>query len=286
MLPETVKDIGKLSFRFIARLASATPGPGRRLIVEVCAFLFYVFSPGKRKRVAENIAAAGHAATPPVVFGVFRLHTDNIVEMFASSRWSDEDIRGWFEFEGRQVLNRAMAEGRGVILVTGHIGSWELGARYLQSLGYNLHVVAGVQMNTLLTGAVKEAKEKRGIEVINPDDSSRKILKALQSNGILALLVDGNVYTGGVEWPLFGRSARLPDGPVRLARASGAPVVGGYCRRVGYNRFAIHIESILGVRDLESLSDEESLAKVYGAFERFVRENADQWCIFRRIWGA
>ena len=281
-----MKDIGKLTFRFIASLASATPGPGRKLIVEVCAFFFYVCSPGKRKRVAENIAAAGHAATSPVVFGVFRLHTANIAEMFASSRWSDEDIRGWFEFEGREDLNRAMAEGRGVILVTGHIGSWELGARYLQSLGYNLHVVAGVQMNTLLTGALKEAKEKRGIEVINPDDSSRKILKALQSNGILALLVDGNVYTGGVEWTLFGRPARVPDGPVRLARASRAPVVGGFCRRVGNNRFTIHIESILGIRDLETLSDEESLAKVYGAFERFVRENADQWCIFRRIWGA
>ena len=286
MLPETVKHIGKLAFRFIARLASATPASGRRLIVEVCAFLFYVFSPGKRKRVAENIAAAGLAATPRAVFGVFRLHTANIVEMFASSRWSDEDIRGWFEFEGREELNRAMAEGRGVILVTGHIGSWELGALYLQSLGYNLHVVAGVQMNTLLTGALREAKEKRGIEVINPEDSSRKILKALQSNGIIALLVDGNVYTGGVEWPLFGRPTRVPDGPVRLAKASRAPVVGGYCRRVGDNRFAIHVESILGIRDLETLSDEESLAKVYGAFERFVRENADQWCIFRRIWGA
>jgi KDO2-lipid IV(A) lauroyltransferase len=286
MLAETVKDIGKLTFRFIAALASATPGPGRRLIIEVCALFLYVVSPGKRKRVAENIAAAGHAASPAAVFGVLRLHAANIVEMFASSRWSDEDIRGWFTFEGREELNRAMAEGRGVILVTGHIGSWELGALYLQSLGYNLHVVAGVQMNTLLTGAVKEAKEKRGIHVINPDDSSRKILKALQSHGILALLVDGNVYTGGVEWPLFGRPARLPDGPVRLAKASRAPVVGGYCRRVGDRRFAIHVESILDARDLESLSDEESLAKVYGAFERFVSQNADQWCIFRRIWGA
>ncbi|HVO76506.1 MAG TPA: lysophospholipid acyltransferase family protein [Candidatus Bathyarchaeia archaeon] len=286
MLAETVKDIGKLTFRFVASLASSIPGPVRGLIVDVCAFFFYVFSPGKRRNVKENIEATGGVATRRAVYGPFRLHTTNIVEMFASSRWNDETIRDWFTFEGREELNRALAEGRGAVLVTGHIGSWELGARHLQSLGYNMHVVAGVQMNRLLTGAVKEAKELRGIEVINPDNASRKILKVFQSNGILALLVDGNVYTGGVERPLFGRLARVPDGPVRLAKASGAPIVGGYCRRIGNERFAIHIEAIVSARDIKALSDEESLAKVYGAFERYVRENADQWCIFRSIWGA
>jgi KDO2-lipid IV(A) lauroyltransferase len=286
MLAETVKDIGRLTFRFIATLANSAPGSVRGFIVEVCAFFFYAFSPGKRKNVAENISAAGRRATRSAVFGVFRLQTTNIIEMFASSRWKDEKFREWFEFEGREELNRAMAEGHGVILVTAHIGSWELGALYIQSLGYNLHVVAGVQMNRLLTGAVKEAKEKRGIEVINPDTSSRKILKVFQSNGVLALLVDGNVYTGGVEWPLFGKKTHLPDGPVRLAKASGSPVVGGYCRRIGNKRFAVHVESILSARDLEALSESESLGKVYGAVERFIADNADQWCIFRRMWGA
>jgi KDO2-lipid IV(A) lauroyltransferase len=286
MLSKTVKHIGKLTFRFIAILANTLPGPARGLIGAVCAFFFYALSPAKRRNVAENISATGRRSTRSLVFGVFRLHTMNIIEMFAASRWRDEKLREWFEFEGREELNRAMAEGHGVILVTGHIGSWELAAIYMQSLGYNLHVVAGVQMNRFLTAAVREAKEKRGIEVINPDNSSRKILKVFQSNGILALLVDGNVYTGGVDVPLFGRRTHLPDGPVRLAKASGAPVVGGYCRRIGNKRFRIRVECILSARDIEALSDREALSKVYTAVERFIGANADQWCIFRRMWGA
>ncbi|MDD4856925.1 MAG: lysophospholipid acyltransferase family protein [Candidatus Krumholzibacteria bacterium] len=256
----------------------------RRLIVEVCAFVHYALSTGKRRSTAENIAATGRRATRSMVFGVFRLHTGNIFDMFAASRWNDEKFREWFVFEGREELDRALAARRGVILVTAHLGSWELGAIYLQSLGYRLHVVAGVQMNRLLTGAVKDAKEKRGIEVINPDNSSRKILKVFQSNGILALLVDGNMYSGGVEWPLFGRTTHIPDGPVRLAKASGAPIVGGFCRRTGNNKLSIHVECILSAGDLETLSEKESLSKMYGAVERFIADNADQWCIFRPMW--
>ena len=205
--------------------------------------------------------------------------------MFAASRWRDDSLRDWFEFEGRGDLDRALVEGRGVVLVTGHFGSWELCAIYLRSLGYRLSVVAGIQMNRLLTGALKEAKEKRGIVVINPNDSGRSYLKALQSNGILVLLVDGNIYTGGVSWPLFGKPARLPDGPIRLAKAAGAPILGGYCRRVGDTRCAIHIERILGSHELETQSESEALARTYGTIERFIGENVDQWCIFRRIWG-
>jgi KDO2-lipid IV(A) lauroyltransferase len=146
MLAKTVKDIGKLIFRFIAVVANAAPGPVRGFLIEVCAVSFYAVSPRKRRNVARNLSATGTSATPSMVYGVFRLHTTNIVEMFASSRWNDCLLRDWFEFEGRGELDRALAGGRGVVLVTGHLGSWELSALYLRSLGYDLHVVAGVQM--------------------------------------------------------------------------------------------------------------------------------------------
>ncbi|MCX5753953.1 MAG: lysophospholipid acyltransferase family protein [Candidatus Krumholzibacteria bacterium] len=270
----------------IAALANATPVTVRGGIVSVCACFGYVLSREKRRNVAENIAAAGLEATPGRVFGIFKLHATNVIEMFASSAWENDTILGWCELEGRVELERALAGGKGVILVSVHTGSWELGARCLQALGYSLHVVAGVQMNRLLTGAVREAKEERGIEVISPDDSYRKLLKALASNGVVILLVDGNIYTGGVELPFFGRTTRLPDGPARLSRTSGAPILGGYCRRMGNKEHKLHVEHIMDAREIESLPEREALARIYGAVERFIGQNADQWCMFRRLWGA
>jgi len=286
MLAKTVEDIGKLTFRLIAALANAAPAPVRGVIVGVCACIDYVLSRAKRRNVAENIAAAGLPATPGRVFAIFKLHATNIIEMFASSAWENDTILGWFKIEGRNELDRALAGGKGVILISVHTGSWELGARCLQALGYRLHVVAGVQMNRLLAGAVREAKEQRGIEVIGPDDSYRKLLKALASNGVVVLLVDGNIYTGGVELPFFGKATRLPDGPARLSRTSGAPVLGVYCRRVGNKEHKLHLEHIMNAREIESLSERDALARIYGAVERFIAHNADQWCMFRRLGGA
>jgi lauroyl/myristoyl acyltransferase len=270
----------------IATLTNASPASLRSGGATVCAAFDYAFSREKRRNVAENVAAAGLPPSPGRVFGIFRLHATNIVEMFASGLWPNEKILGWCQIEGRDELDRALSGGKGVILVSVHTGSWELGARCLRALGYRLHVVAGIQMNRLLTGAVREAKEKRGIEVISPDDSYRKLLKALAANGVVILLVDGNVYTGGVELPFFGRTTRLPDGPARLSKASGAPILGGFCRRAGNKELRVHVEYIMDARDVESLSERDALVRIYGAVERFIGRNADQWCMFRRLWGA
>jgi Kdo2-lipid IVA lauroyltransferase/acyltransferase len=286
MLRETVEDIGKITFRSIAAVAGAAPYPVRGFAAEVCARIDYLVSREKRRNVAENIAAAGLPATPGRILGIFRLHATNLIEMFASDTWENETILGWWKIDGRDELDRALAGGKGVILVSVHTGSWELGARCLQALGYRLHVVAGVQMNRFLTRGVREAKERRGIAVIGPDDSYRKLLKALAANGIVILLVDGNIFTGGVDLPFFGKPARLPDGPARLSRTSEAPVLGCCCRRAGNKEHELHVERIASAGEIESLPERDALVKIYGAVERFIARNADQWCMFRRIWKA
>ena len=286
MLHKIVEHIGKLTFRLIAALANAAPIAVRSGVAGVCAGIDYAFSGAKRRNVAVNIAAAGLPATAGRVFGIFKLHATNLIEMFASSSWENNTILAWCALEGRDELERALAGGKGIVLVSVHTGSWELGARCLRALGYDLHVVAGVQMNRVLTGAVREAKERRGIEVISPDDSYRRLLKALAANGIVILLVDGNIYTGGVELPFFGRMTRLPDGPARLSQSSGAPVLGGFCRRMGSKKHTVHVEHIMNAGEIESLSERDALAKIYGTVERFIGRNADQWCMFRRLWGA
>ncbi len=278
--------IGTSIYSMTAALANALPAGVLDAAAGSFTFIHYALSPAKRRNVRENLAGAGADFGRGAVYGVFRIHTTNVIEMIASSRWKTHGLADRFDFEGREALDAALAEGNGVILVTQHTGGWETGAVYLQSIGYRLHVVAGVQLSRLLTDAVKKAKEKLGIEVINPEDSSRRLLKALASGGILALLVDGDVYTGGTEIVFFGKTVRLPEGPVRLARASRAPIVAGYCRRAGPRRYRIHLERLLGGDEAAAMPEHEALALVYGAVERFIRENADQWIMFRRFWGG
>jgi KDO2-lipid IV(A) lauroyltransferase len=234
--------------------------------------------------VRKNLSIVGAPSGTGDILGVFRNHSMNIIEMFASSRWDGEEICGRVEFPCEAVLEKALSAGRGAIFATAHIGNWELPARMLASRGYRLSVVAGEQMNSLLTGSVKKAKEDAGIEVIGPESPYRKLYRSLSEGGIVALLLDGDVFEGGAETELFGRTVILPRGAARLALGTGAPVIGTFCRRTAGGRMRISMETILGPGEAARLGEEGSRDRIFAALEGYIRENADQWCIFRDFW--
>jgi KDO2-lipid IV(A) lauroyltransferase len=254
------------------------------LVAETSAQLHFILSPKKRENVRANLSAIGGPPSQRHVRSIYRNHAENIIEIFASDRWNEAEIEKRIIVEGGEALDRALDGRRGVILVTAHLGNWEIAALRLSSLGCDLHVVTGVQMNRLLFPAVRDAKERRGIGVINPEHSYREIFRVLSSNGVVALLLDGDVFTGGREVEFFGKPTVLPAGAIRLSRKTGASIVGGYCRRLEGGRYRIRLEPILTSREASMMTDSEALAALYGRIEQYIRSNSDQWCIFRRLW--
>ncbi len=285
MLMAIVDRIGELTFRSIAALLDSAPSGVRRLFADTGALFDFALSRRKRDNVRRNLLGVAGSAGRSEILNIFRHHSANIIELFASSRWSPEEVSKRIEFADTGILDEALRERKGIILATVHIGNWELAARYFSQLGYRMNVVAGVQMNHLLTGAVKRAKERYGIRVINPERSYRRLFEALSSNELVALLLDGDLYTGGTEVELFSRRLVMPRGAVRLCERSGAPVIGGFCRRTGRERYRIHLEPILSADDCRRGPEEEMQKRLYGRIEDFISRNSDQWCIFRDFLG-
>ncbi len=232
----------------------------------------------------ENLAVIAIDKNPESGFNNFRNHARNMVELFASSRWETTEIYKRIEFEGLDVFDSALSAGKGVILISVHVGNWEVAALYLASRGFDLSVVAGIQMNRLFTGSVKAAKEKWGIGVINPENSYRGLFKALEANGIVALMLDGDVFKSGARIKMFGKETVLPTGVYELSKRTGAPVIGGYCRRISDGRFHVHAEEIIGGGEVRTIPEDIALSRIYGRIEDFIGLNRDQWCIFRRFW--
>lgn len=272
-------------FRSAALVLDRMPVGMRHFVAGAGALLGYISSPRKRRNVRRNLEGVGAAADASAVFGVFKHHATNMVEIFASSRWDADEIRSRIQGAELDIIDRALAAERGVILVTVHAGNWELAALFLSLAGHRMHVVAGVQMNRLLTNAVKDAKHRFGIEVINPENSYRRLFTALESNGVVALLLDGDVYSGGSPVDLFGRKIIMPRGAVQLSERTGAPILGGYCRRLGRDEYRIHLEKILDPAIDGHRSEEESMRLLYDRIEEFIARNSDQWCMFRDFWG-
>lgn len=213
---------------------------------------------------------------------MMRSYNRMLFEFFRLPHMDRREMFRRVEVVGREHLDRAVERGRGVVICCTHIGNWELAAVMVAHWGYTLHAVAGVQLNRWLSPAVRETKSELAIHTVSHEDGFRKLLRALERNELVALMVDGDLYRHGARVDLFGRDTRFPAGPGVLAQRSGALIICGYCERVSPGRFRIVIEPALDPAALPNTAAVH--AAVAGIAERHIREHLDQWCIFRPLW--
>ena len=242
--------------------------------------------PARRHAALANLAVMQPGASRQdrlrIVRRMMRSYNRMLFEFFRLPHMDRGELLSRVEVRGRKHLEAAVERGRGVVICCTHLGNWELAAVVLAYWGYTLHAVAGVQLNRWLTGAVRETKSELAIHTVSPEDGFRKLLRALERNELIALMVDGDIYRHGtpVEW--FGRETRFPSGPGVLAQRTGALVICGYCERVSPGRFRIVIEPAI---DPAAYPDTAALHNAVAAMaERHIRDHLDQWCIFRPLW--
>ena len=266
-------------------IASVPPWLGYAL-ADLATGVHWLAFPGRRHAALANLAVilprASRADRARVARRMMRSYNRMIYEFFRLPHLTREQLMSSVEIVGREHLANSVARGRGVIIITAHIGNWELAGVAVAQLGYAIHAVAGVQFSRWLSGAVRDTKTELSITTISPEDGFRKIIRALEHNDPVALVVDGNLYTHGqtVEW--FGRESQFPAGPGVLAQRTGALVMPGYCVRLEPGRFRVVMEPPMDPAAFATTA--ELHQAIAAAAERMIRANLDQWCIFRPLW--
>jgi KDO2-lipid IV(A) lauroyltransferase len=242
--------------------------------------------PGRRHAALANLATilpgSSRRERLGIVRRMMRSYNAMLFEFFRLPHLGRQELLDAVEVVGRENLEAALARGRGAIFASTHIGNWELGAVVVAHWGHTLHAVAGVQLSRWLAPAVRETKTELAIRTVSVEDGFRKLLRALERNELIALMVDGDMYRHGVPVEFFGRETPFPAGPGVLAQRTGAPVICGYCERTGNGRFRIVFEPAIDPAAYESV--QAINAAVAHTVERHIREHVDQWCIFRPFW--
>ena len=180
--------------------------------------------------------------------------------------------------DGREHLDAALERGRGVIMATPHMGSWDAAGSYAAALGYRISAVAE-RFPGSLNDAVIRTRRRFGLEVIMLGRSAvHAINEALDANSILALVCD--LEQGpGVQVRFFGRRAIVPVGPASFALKTGAALMPACQYAVGSSRHHIHLEAPL---EIEPGATRESLMqRIVDRFQVFIRERPEQWFAFR-----
>jgi len=278
--------MSRLIFGWLTWLASSLPPWLGYALADLATGPHWYGFPERRHAVLANLAVilprASRSDRVKIGKRMVRSYNRMMYEFFRLPHISREELLAAVDVVGKEHLDRAIERGRGVIFTSTHLGNWELGAVMVAQWGYALHAVAGVQLGRWLSGAVRDTKTELSITTIAPEDGFRKILRALEHNDPVALVVDGNLYQHGqpVEW--FGRETPFPAGPGVLAQRTGALVVPAYCERIGKGRFRITIETPIDPAAFATTA--ELHQAIAAAAERHIRGHLDQWCIFRPLW--
>ncbi len=244
-----------------------------------------------RVRAHENIALA-FPGTPTVVVkaiasGVFKSLGKNSLDALRLTRQTKQQVLESCLVSGEENLRRALARGRGVLAVTGHIGSWELLAAYLSDKGYSLSVIARKLSNDACNRMLIELRRKHGVESFHRGNTAVAGYRTLKRGEILGMLIDQNINTDGVMAPFFGRPAWTPIGPAVFALRSGAAVVpmAIHMQSGGTHQITILPELEHPPVDLPERERQEILTKdMTASIEQLVRLYPQQWVWFHDRW--
>jgi Kdo2-lipid IVA lauroyltransferase/acyltransferase len=191
-----------------------------------------------------------------------------------------EQVDGW------NIVEERLARGNGLILVSGHLGNWELGGAYLAARGLPISVVARHMANPLVDRYLTKTRRQIGLEVIHDEAAVRRVPRALRSGRAVAFLVDQAAIGLASTWvSFFGRLAKTPRGPAVFALRLDTPVVFGGIVRLPNGRFKFSFEAVdvprTGVLD----RDVDAIVQAYTqTLETFVRNTPDQYLWQHRRW--
>lgn len=186
----------------------------------------------------------------------------------------------------RELALEALADRRGLIVLTGHFGCWEVAARFIADLGRPFNLVTAHEPNPSVREFVHRFRTRHGVRVIYSDRSvfaALPILQALRRGEVVGMQIDPwGPPQGTREIDFCGRPTRFQFGPFAIARVARAPIVPVFALRRGIRRYHVHIA---GRFDPTTTAEAgAAFTATLRAYERLVREEPAQWLLFEDVW--
>jgi KDO2-lipid IV(A) lauroyltransferase len=268
----------------VARLAAATAEraiwarePVREAILENHAALLGL--PTWRREVEESaLAMLGH-------------HSRSWIDLLRFSERPPTDLDAVVPRRiGTEHLVTARDAGRGAILLTAHVGNFEIGGFFLGAIGLKVAVVYLSDPSPVVERDRKAARDRLGIRSLRmtSEFSAVKILRSLEEGYFVAIQGDRDYSGTGRTLPFLGRSVSFPVGPFRIAAAAGVPLLPVFVLREKDGTYRTVVEAPIRVgaasRGEREAAERSAMTEFVAILERTVRENGEQWYMFSRFW--
>jgi KDO2-lipid IV(A) lauroyltransferase len=252
----------------------------------IASFLGYI-NRRHYKVAEENLASAGiNNIRPSAVFRHFAVAVWHLVK--SNRRLRHSNFRRYFKFRNESVLQDALKAGRGVILVSGHFGNWELGFAALALAGYPINLVFFPQINPYFDDINFRYRTQFGTKTISAYGAISRCVEALNNKEIVIMLIDQTGREKGVMVDFFGRQAPAMWGPANLTLKTSAIIIPFAC----VSRSQKNLDYLLTFSNpiqYQPLGDKEkdiqAITQLYiKELEHLIRQYPEQWIWFHRRW--
>jgi KDO2-lipid IV(A) lauroyltransferase len=211
-----------------------------------------------------------------------------LVEFCRMTRYTPENTREWLRTEGLENFLEAQERGKGVLILTGHLGAWELSSFYHSMMGFPMGMLIRHLDNRRLDAYVNAIRCKHGNFVLSKDEFGRGLLTAMREGGTVGILMDTNMTPPAGEFvEFFGMDACTGTGLAHVARKTGAAVLPGFMvweweERKYVLRFGAEVE--IPRTDDAAADILEGTQRCTAVLEEWIRRYPDQWLWIHRRW--
>jgi KDO2-lipid IV(A) lauroyltransferase len=259
-------------------------------IAVVCADIYYFFARGDRENLTRNLTIILETDDKELikkhVKNIFRNFAKYLADFFRFSKLSRDYMLSHVIIEGKENIDKAMAKGKGAILLAAHIGNWEMGAAIVSSLGYPFFAIVLDHKDKRINDFFRYQRDVAGVKAISVGAQLKTCFKVLGGNNLLAIVGDRDFSGHGLKVNFFGRPAVLPRGPAFFSLRMGAPIIPTFVLRTKEDDFKMVFEKPL---ECESTGDrKEDIKNTMSAYvpviEKYIKKYPDQWYAFRSVW--
>ncbi|MFH1691062.1 MAG: lysophospholipid acyltransferase family protein [Candidatus Omnitrophota bacterium] len=276
---------GYILFRVLHFLATKLPLKAGYAVATYLSVLKFYISPRDRKAVIANLKRIlppseqkriNHQAK--VVFINFGKY---LLEFFRFTAADKGALTRLIKVEGIEYIDAALKNGNGAIILSAHIGNWEMGGILMALIGYPMLAVALPHRDHKVNSLFNAQREKMGV-VVAPSlgIGVRRIYEALKGNRLVALVGDRDFTNAGERLDFLGASKVIPRGPAVISMRTKAPIIPGFLIRKPDDSFVLEFSE-----PLPRMEDEMMCMKVYAKLiEKKIQQYPRQWLLFREFW--
>lgn len=282
-------------YRFVRFISFTLPLGIGYLLATITGIIAYSLSRKNRRAIISNlIQVLGKEVSRrricSLACNTFCNYSKYIVDYFRFPHINKDNWKRIIpRYEGADFIDNTLKKGKGLMLLTAHLGNWELGGLLFNTLGYPMNVVTLVDENLKIDEVRKRWRRSRGIKSLTVGNSitaAKNIADVLAKNEIVAMLGDRVTKTNRMRIKFFGKETYFPTGAIILSLLTGAPIVPGFVLYKGKGKYYGVAEKPIYAEGTGNREKDikETLEKIIRVFEKYIRQHPDQWYNFYPFW--